>query len=203
MKRETELMLESFFREHADMEYLRSGTERAVRKMAEVRLPNKIMTCGNGGSFSDAGHIVGELMKSFKRKRPLSENFAADEDLRARLEGAVPALCLGESSPLTTAIINDIGSGWMYAQQVFGLGCEGDVLIGLSTSGNAENVYNAVRAAKLKNVFTVGFTGEHGGKLNGVCDVLLNVPAAETYRVQELHLPLYHLICACVESERW
>ena len=202
MKETTHRLIEKFFKEYPEMSYLFDRACLAVEKMAGVYLPNKIMTCGNGGSFSDSGHIVGELMKSFLKKRPAALS-DGDEAVFGKLEGAVPALCLGESSPLATAVLNDIGGEWIFAQQVFGLGCAGDVLIGLSTSGNSAGVLRAVRVAKRKGVFTVAMTGQSGGALKEECDLLLNVPAAETYRVQELHLPLYHLLCAAVESERW
>ena len=202
MKKTTQRFIETFFREHPETAYLFDRACLAVEKMAGVYLPNKIMTCGNGGSFSDSGHIVGELMKSFLKKRPVAFS-DGDENVYGKLEGAVPALCLGESSPLATAILNDIGGEWIFAQQVYGLGCAGDVLIGLSTSGNSAGVLRAVRVAKQKGVFTIAMTGQSGGALKEECDLLLNVPAAETYRVQELHLPLYHLLCAAVESERW
>lgn len=202
MKETTQRLLETFFKERPETAYLFDPARLAVEKMAGVYLPNKIMTCGNGGSFSDSGHIVGELMKSFLKKRPVALS-DGDETVYGKLEGAVPALCLGESSPLATAVLNDIGGEWIFAQQVYGLGCAGDVLIGLSTSGNSAGVLRAVRVAKQKGVFTIGMTGQSGGALKEECDLLLNVPATETYRVQELHLPLYHLLCAAVESERW
>lgn len=124
MKETTQRLIEKFFKEHPEMSYLFDRACLAVEKMAGVYLPNKIMTCGNGGSFSDSGHIVGELMKSFLKKRPaaLSDE---DEAVFGKLEGAVPALCLGESSPLATAVLNDIGGEWIFAQQVFGLGLRG------------------------------------------------------------------------------
>ena len=159
MKETTHRLIETFFKEHPEMSYLFDRACLAVEKMAGVYLPNKIMTCGNGGSFSDSGHIVGELMKSFLKKRPVALS-DGDETVYGKLEGAVPALCLGESSPLATAVLNDIGGEWIFAQQVYGLGCAGDVLIGLSTSGNSAGVLRAVRVAKRKGVFTVAMTGQ-------------------------------------------
>ena len=119
------------------------------------------------------------------------------------LEEAIPAVELGGSGALATAVQNDIGAEWVFAQQVYGLGTAGDVLIALSTSGNSQNVLRAAETARAKGIFTVAFTGRGGGKLSACCDVLLNVPAEETFAVQELHLPLYHLLCAAAESERW
>ena len=108
MKETTHRLIETFFKEHPEMSYLFDRACLAVEKMAGVYLPNKIMTCGNGGSFSDSGHIVGELMKSFLKKRPVALS-DGDETVYGKLEGAVPALCLWESSPLATAVLNDIG----------------------------------------------------------------------------------------------
>lgn len=194
--------IDEFFDRMPQLEYLRRSAETAVGKIASVRLPNKIMTCGNGGSFSDAAHIVGELMKSFKLKRPVKDR-VFDGDYAEKLEEAIPAVCLGETSALSTAIINDIGGEWAYAQQVYGLGCKGDILIAISTSGNAANVVRAASVAVKKGVFVIGLTGWSGGKLKEYCDLCFNVPETETYKVQELHLPLYHMLCAAAEAERW
>lgn len=206
MKEETLNLLNSFFKEHACLSGLRAEIIRAVEALANVSAPNKIMVCGNGGSFADSGHIVGELMKSFKKKRAVDAPFSeacADVSLCEHLEGAVPAIALGASSPLASAIINDIGSEFVYAQQVYGLGCPGDILIGISTSGNSATVLQALKTGRAKGIMTIGLSGHTGGKMKELCDILLNVPETETYRVQELHLPLYHVLCACVEEERW
>ncbi|MDR1156566.1 MAG: SIS domain-containing protein [Bacteroidales bacterium] len=167
-----------------------------------------IMTCGNGGSAADAGHIVGELMKGFKRERRLTDEQRekikkAFPDkggfLAGNLQQAIPAISLSDQVSLTSAFINDIASGMVFAQQVLGYGKAGDVLIGLSTSGNSENVVNACRVAKSFGVKTIGMTGETGGEMRSICDVTIRVPAVETYRVQEYHLPIYHALCAMME----
>lgn len=208
MKEKTREYIEGFYKEHPEFYPLRAEIARAVAAISSVKLPNKIMTCGNGGSFSDAGHIVGELMKSFRCYRPLDDAFlqayASAGGLGAdRLESGIPAVVLGESSPLATAVINDIGGEWVFAQQAFVLGAKGDVLIGISTSGNSETVCRAMEVAAAKGITTIALTGETGGAMKSLCDILLNVPARETYRVQELHLPLYHLLCAAAELEHW
>ncbi len=198
LKKQTEQLFSAFFARYPQCAPLRGEAERAAAAIAAVRLPNKVMTCGNGGSCADAGHIVGELMKTFRLRRAAeaAPPFPA-------LEEAIPAVELGGSGALATAVQNDIGAEWVFAQQVYGLGTAGDVLIALSTSGNSQNVLRAAETARAKGIFTVAFTGRGGGKLSACCDVLLNVPAEETFAVQELHLPLYHLLCAAAESERW
>ena len=168
-----------------------------------------IMTCGNGGSAADAEHITGELMKSFKLQRPVtSEQRAALEALSPdkgtyladNLQGGIPCISLVSQVSLMTAFANDVAADMAFAQQVFVYGCPGDVLIALSTSGNAKNVVNACATAKAFGVKTIGMTGEHGGKLCEICDVTICVPASETYRVQEYHLPVFHALCAMMEQ---
>jgi D-sedoheptulose 7-phosphate isomerase len=167
-----------------------------------------IMTCGNGGSAADAGHIVGELMKGFKLKRPLSEeqnkilkkNCPEESGYFAgNLQQAIRAVSLPDQISLTSAFVNDMAPDMVFAQQVLGYGKTGDVLIGLSTSGNSRNVVNACHVAKAFGINTIGMTGESGGKMNTVCDVIIRVPAFETYRIQEYHLPVYHTLCAMME----
>lgn len=171
-----------------------------------------IMTCGNGGSAADASHIVGELMKAFKCKRPLSKEqckrliseYPQDGAMMAeKLQQAVPALALTDQVALNTAFLNDVSSDMIFAQQVFGYGKTGDVLIGISTSGNSLDVVNACKVAKAFGMHPIALTGEQGGKLLGICDVTISVPASETYRVQEYHLPVYHSLCAMLECELW
>ena len=166
-----------------------------------------IMVCGNGGSAADSGHIVGELMKGFKLRRE-PDAIRRDALLRVDATGAlaeklqegIRAVSLPDAAALASAIGNDLSYEMVYAQQVFALAKPGDVLIGLSTSGNAKNVLRAMQTARALGVETIGFTGAHGGAMRDWCDVLLAVPETETYKVQELHLPLYHELCAAVEE---
>lgn len=169
-----------------------------------------IMICGNGGSAADSSHIVGELMKGFKKKRALTtkqrhaiETFYPGEgaELADSLQRAIPAISLVEQSALSSAFINDVNPEMVYAQQVFGYGKTGDVLMGLSTSGNSQNVVNACKVAKTLGVKTIAFTGREGGCLSDICDITLRAPATEVYRVQEYHLPIYHALCAMLEAE--
>ena len=168
------------------------------------------MVCGNGGSAADAEHIVGELMKGFKLKRPLSAEqrlllksaFPDDGDFFAdNLQQAIPAISLVSQTSVSTAFANDINPEMVFAQLVMGYGKPDDTIIGLSTSGNSQNVVNACKVAKASGIKTIGFTGESESLLSKVCDVTIRVPAKEVYRIQELHVPVYHTLCAMLETE--
>ena len=170
----------------------------------------KLLVCGNGGSCSDADHIVGELMKSFEGRRPLSQPLQeklkqlspeTGTMLAEKLQQGLPAISLTVHSALITAIANDISGEVIYAQQVVGFGNQGDVLLGLSTSGNSQNVIDAMIVAKAKGMTTIGMTGETGGKMREWSNILINVPEKRTAYVQELHLPVYHAICMIIETE--
>lgn len=169
---------------------------------------NKIMVCGNGGSAADALHIVGELMKAFVCKRKLSEEwqktFSKLPDgkyISQNLQMAFPAISLVNEAGLLTAYANDVAPDMNFAQQVFGQGNAGDILIVISTSGNSENVLYAAEVAKAKSIQVIALTGQSGGKLREYADLLINVPETETFKVQELHLPVYHALCLAVEAE--
>jgi len=168
----------------------------------------KVLACGNGGSCSDADHIVGELMKSFELKRPVRETIQQklleiDPErggyLASHLQQGLPAISLTAHTALATAVSNDIDGTLIFAQQVIGYGKEGDVLIGISSSGNSQNVLDACMVAKAMNLKVIGLTGETGGKMKAFCDILINVPGRRTFMVQELHLPVYHVLCLAVE----
>lgn len=162
----------------------------------------KVLACGNGGSAADADHIVGELMKGFLLRRPVSgEAFNHDRDILSHLQGGLPAISLNAHAALLSAFANDEEFDYAYAQQAYAYGCPGDVLIALSTSGNSASVVNAVRAAGAKQLTTVGITGEERSLLSDKCTVCIRLPARETYRVQELTLPVYHCLCAMLEAE--
>lgn len=169
----------------------------------------KVLTCGNGGSCADADHIVGELMKGFLKKRPLSEGQRQSmkercpelsDQILVKLQCGLPALSLCSLTALNTAFCNDADPELIYAQAVLGLGIPGDILICMSTSGNAKNVFAAAQVAKSLGLTVIGLTGKNGGKLSQVADICIRVPETETYRIQELHLPVYHYLCAAVEA---
>jgi len=159
----------------------------------------KVLLCGNGGSCADCEHIVGELMKGFLSKREVTDT-RIPEDLRPGLQGALPAISLPSQTALMTAFCNDVEPSMVYAQMVSAYAREGDLFLGLSTSGNSKNVVNAARVARALGMRTLALTGRDGGKLNALCDVTVKVPETETYKVQELHLPVYHYLCAEVEK---
>lgn len=213
MKISVEKELIILFGNYPELKGCRNCILAAFNLMCECyRSGGLIMTCGNGGSASDASHIVGELMKSFKCKRPLSDEqrncllslFPREGAMLAdSLQQAVPALALTDQVTLNTAYLNDVSSDMIFAQQVFGYGKKGDILIGISTSGNSHDVVNACKVAKTFGIHTIALTGEKGGLLADICEITITVPALETYRVQEYHLPIYHTLCAMLECEFW
>lgn len=162
----------------------------------------KVLTCGNGGSAADAEHIVGELLKKFRKHRDIGSEVAVKlpPELVAKLEGALPAVSLVSMSGVLTAFANDVAWETAFAQQVYGLGNSGDVLIALSTSGNSANCVNAALVAKAKGLKVIAMTGAGGGRLAALADAAIRVPETETYKIQELHLPVYHALCAALES---
>ncbi len=169
----------------------------------------KLLVCGNGGSASDSEHIVGELMKEFKLKREVFKDQAEalrtidpelGEILAKHLQGALPAIALTGHSSLTTAFMNDSNPELIFAQQVNGYGKPHDVFLGISTSGNSRNVLFAAVAAKSKGFPVIGLTGQRDSKLNELADICIQVPETETYKIQELHLPVYHCLCLMLEE---
>ena len=168
----------------------------------------KVLVCGNGGSAADSEHIVGELMKGFLKKRPIAEDKKAelkacaelDDELLSKLQRGLPAVSLVSICALNSAFANDVDPELMYAQSLYALGKEGDVLIAISTSGNAKNVLAAAKVARALKMRVIALTGEGRGALGEVADIVIAVPERETYKVQELHLPVYHAICAEVEE---
>ena len=162
----------------------------------------KLLLCGNGGSAADCEHIAGELLKGYRKKRPLDKRDfdILGDKLSSLLQYGLPAIPLVSHSSVITAVINDLDSGVIFAQQVMALGKDGDVLIGISTSGNAINVINAIYTAKCKGMRVISLTGSAASKMSELSDVAICVPAQETPDVQELHLPVYHTICAEVEE---
>lgn len=170
----------------------------------------KLLIAGNGGSAADAEHMVGELMKSFKLRRKVENNFAQkliaeDQELgkvlAENLQGALPAIALDGHLSLSTAYMNDCEPLLCFAQQVNGFGRPGDVFVGISTSGNSKNVLYAAVAARAKGMKVLGLTGANDSKLKELSDVCIQVPQTETYMVQELHLPIYHCLCLMLEDK--
>ena len=190
------------------------GIESEIAEAAECLINcyqngNKVLVCGNGGSSSDSDHIAGELLKGFEQKRPLNDStkgklLAVSGErgsyLAEKLQTGLPAISLSAHSGLVTAVANDTDADLIYAQQVIGFGIPGDVLIAISTSGNSQNIMDAMITARAKGMTVIGLTGETGGRIKPFCDILINVPERRTSFVQELHLPVYHTLCLMIEN---
>ena len=174
----------------------------AILKM--YHLNGKLLLCGNGGSAADCSHIAGELLKGFLLRRPIpAEDQSRLELLECRnsLQRGICAISLPDQGAVLSAYANDENPDMIYAQLVYAMRAKGDVFLGLSTSGNSKNVVYAARCAKGLGLTTIAMTGDNGGKLAEICDIVIRVPATETYLVQEYHLPIYHAICAQIEEE--
>lgn len=211
MRESTRGILNELIQRYPSLEVCRADMDRAVEMLiACFNLDGKLLACGNGGSAADCEHIVGELMKAFLLKRRLEPDkqsrirsmFPDDAELLIQnLQRAVPAISLVSQTALMTAFGNDASAQLLFAQQVLSYGRPGDILLAISTSGNSPNVLYAAQVAKLQGVKVIGLIGESGGKLKSLCDTAICVPAKLTYQIQELHLPAYHCLCACVENE--
>lgn len=192
-----------------------SATATEIRQATTMlvqgfRTGNKLLLCGNGGSCADCEHIAGELMKGFLLRRTLSSEQKQrmrqlcpqlDENYLDRLQQAVPAIALPSFTALNTATCNDVDPELVFAQALMGLGKKDDLLLCISTSGNSTNVVAAALVAKALGLKVIGLTGQMGGRLRDICDVCICVPATETVPVQELHLPVYHYLCAQIEAQ--
>ncbi|MHC4714304.1 MAG: D-sedoheptulose-7-phosphate isomerase [Planctomycetota bacterium] len=163
----------------------------------------KALFCGNGGSAADCEHWCAELLKGFEKRRPLSGTAGGKlpPALSGSLQGALPAIPLTGFISLSSAFANDVDPKLVFAQLAWGLGRKGDILVGISTSGNAENVRLALEAARAKGMKTIGLTGEAGGEVGQIAHVTIRAPGERTCEVQELHLPVYHCLCLMLEDE--
>ena len=211
MKQTTSEIIDNLTRRYDEL----SVCQMQIRQSAQAMIDcfthdHKLLACGNGGSAADCEHIVGELMKAFLLHRHLE--LEKQEQIRtmypenaelliSNLQRAVPAISLASQTALMTAFGNDVSSQLLFAQQVLSYGRNDDILLAISTSGNSENIIYAAQIAKVQGVKVIGLTGRDGGKLNNYCDICIQVPKDLTYQVQELHLPVYHCLCACVENE--
>lgn len=182
------------------LEACKNDIENALKLIIDTyKSGGKVLVCGNGGSAADCEHIVGELMKGFMSKRKVNDE-RIPEELRDKLQGALPAISLPSQCAILSAYINDVDAEMMYAQLVYGYAKKEDLLIGISTSGNAKNVLNAVKVANAVGAKALALTGAGGGLLGEEADVTIKVPETETYKVQEYHLPVYHYLCAMTEK---
>ena len=187
------------YEKYTALEACREDIEKALELILHTyQNGGKVLVCGNGGSAADSEHIVGELMKGFLLKRPVTDE-RIPERLRMGLQGSLPAISLPSQCAILSAFINDVDPEMMYAQLVYGYAKENDLVIGLSTSGNSKNVVNAIEVAKCLGVKTLSLTGSKDSRMSELSDVTIRVPETETYKVQEYHLPVYHYLCAEVE----
>ena len=211
MKSASQQLLENLFIRYPQLEFCRKAIcESADRLIQSYLSGGRLLICGNGGSAADAEHIVGELMKSFMLRRPIEDSFRqallkADpehgNEIADQLQGALPAIALTQENALLSAYANDASPVLVYAQQVYGYGRLGDILLCISTSGNSRNIVNAAVVAKAKGLYTMALTGKKPSQLSSLCDLAIQVPETEPYKVQDLHLPVYHCLCAVLEQE--
>jgi D-sedoheptulose 7-phosphate isomerase len=211
MKTQTEQLVKDFFDRRKDLAFMQEKIITAVQVLTKAfKNGKKLLLCGNGGSCADCEHIAGELLKGFLLKRSVSPKFTetmvqnygeTGKQIASKLQQGMPAISLATHCGAISAFANDVDPELVYAQQVLAYGCEGDVLLGISTSGNAKNVAAAVMTAKTLGMYTIGLTGKDGGRLAELSDLALIMPQTETYRIQEDHLAVYHLLCAMIEYE--
>ncbi len=169
----------------------------------------KVLVCGNGGSAADSEHIVGELMKGFLLKRPLSDvqkklfaDIDGGKEIANKLQCGIKAISLVSQSGVISAFANDIDASLVFAQQVFAYADKKeDVLIALSTSGNSDNIVKAAKTAKAARIKTVAITGANTSKLSAIADCTIKLPSTQTYQIQEYTLPVYHALCAMLEAD--
>lgn len=203
--------LDILIKRYPGLDVCRDDIFVAFEKIRDTyRVEGKLLICGNGGSAADSDHIVGELMKSFRKQRSLPNEVKeslkkADLEygkiLAESLQGALPAIALNNHSALSTAYLNDVNGQVSFAQQVYGYGKKEDSLLAITTSGNSKNVVMAALVAKQKGMEVIALTGNNGGRIKDIADVTIKVPDEETYRIQEYHLPIYHCLCLMLEDE--
>ncbi|MFA6713762.1 MAG: SIS domain-containing protein [Victivallaceae bacterium] len=201
--------IKDFLKRFPELEEIVPSVRRAAEIIIEAFADDKILyLCGNGGSASDCEHIAGELLKSFKCRRQLLPGLKAEfekftecgKDLANKLEYGLRAVTLTSHPSFSTAFANDVDASMVFAQQLFVLSRKGDVLIGISTSGNAQNVKKCFLTAKVKGVTTILLTGKDGGICAGLADCVIRIPEKETFLIQEKHVGVYHLLCLVIED---
>lgn len=212
MKVGTEAILRRYYEKEPTIAAEKESLEKAIGILVDsFQKGGKLLICGNGGSCADADHIVGELVKAFRIKRPLDADLAdtlcaqspESASMAENLQGSLPAINLGTHAALMTAMENDVGGEYIFAQQVVAYGQPEDVFLGISTSGNSKNVLLAGEIAKAKRLTTIGLVGRTGGKMKERFDLAICADADCTEDAQDLHSKMYHAICAAVEYEFW
>jgi len=204
-------IFETLFLRYSELKICKEEIWAAYQILSDsYKKGGKLLVAGNGGSGSDSEHMVGELMKSFRFKRRIQEedkkklyDFYGEtgEHLAETLEGCLPAIPLTSMPALSSAYLNDVDPLMIFAQLLYGYAKEGDVFIGISTSGNSQNILNTAMVAKIRGVKVVALTGEKHAKIDAYSDVVIHTPSKETYQIQEYHLPIYHAICAMLEAD--
>ena len=210
MKEKTKLIFDELFNRFPELNSIETAVLTAFNMIKSVfEQGGKLIVCGNGGSAADSEHIVGELMKKFRKPRPirkeiydrLSDYGDNGRILQNYLEGSLRAVSLTSHIALSTAFANDREPSVAYAQQLYGLADGSDVLLAISTSGNSKNCVLAMTVAKAMGLKTIALTGQDKSALSDMADITIRVSENETYKVQELHLPVYHCLCAMIEEE--
>lgn len=201
---------EDLFNRYPQLEDCREDIKNAYELLQKTyENSKKLLIAGNGGSAADSEHIAGELMKRFKVSRPVSRELAEKliaidpergKRLSENLEVPLRAVPLTSHIAITTAYMNDADASGVFAQQLLGFGDAGDVFLAISTSGNSENIISACVVAKALGIKIIGLTGQKESKLSKCADICICVPETETYKIQELHLPVYHCLCLMLES---
>ena len=201
---------ELLFERYPRLEVCRKDIKKVYDLLLKTYDKNKkMLIAGNGGSAADSEHITGELMKRFKTLRPINKALSEKlisidktrgERLSKNLEMPLRAVPLTSHIAITTAYMNDADATGVFAQQMLGYGDKGDVFLAISTSGNSENIICACVVAKALGIKIIGLTGEKESKLSEIADICIRVPETETYKIQELHLPVYHSLCLMLES---
>ena len=193
--------MKELFERYPKLEACKEDIEKALELILDTyKNGGKVLLCGNGGSAADCEHIVGELMKGFKSMRKVSDE-RLPEEIREKLQGSLPAISLPSQSAIISAYCNDISPEMVYAELVYGYAKREDLVIALSTSGNSKNIVRAAEVAGCLGVKTLALTGMGGGELSKLATVTIKVPETETNKVQELHLPIYHYLCAETEKK--
>ena len=210
MKKIVKNELEELIKRYPQLDVCKKDIEKAYLLLQKTYDKNgKLLIAGNGGSAADSEHIAGELMKRFKITRPINKELAdklmkidpeRGDRLVKNLEMPLRAVPLTSHIAITTAYMNDADATGVFAQQMLGFGNEGDVFLAISTSGNSENIISACIVAKAMGIKIIGLTGEKESKLSKYADICIRVPETETYKIQELHLPVYHALCLMLES---
>ncbi len=196
--------VENLIERYPNLSEGREALEKAIEVVVAMHnMGGTLLVCGNGGSAADCEHISGELLKGFLSRRSLSETEKSglSPEIADRLQGGIKVIPLQSLTSLITAFGNDVSSDLALAQLVWVFGEQNSVFLGISTSGNAKNVCAAAEVAKAKGMKTIAMTGHNGGKLAHICDIAIKAPENETYKIQELHLPIYHALCAETEAQ--